>query len=86
MEESKHPPSLSQAQQIKKLSRAGGCSYGAILDVMTSNKKAELDRLALKNETIQKYFPKSYTPRQMEEIILNLLEQWHRKRQRNRER
>ena len=86
MEESKHPPSLSQAQQIKKLSRAGGCSYGAILDVMTSNKKAELDRLALKNETIQKYFPKSDTPRQMEEIILNLLEQWHRKRQRNRER
>lgn len=86
MEDSKHPPSLSQAQQIKKLSRAGGCSYEAILDVMTSNKKAELDRLTLKNEAIQKYFPKSYTPRQMEEIILNLLEQWHRKRQRSRER
>ena len=86
MEDSKHPPSLSQAQQIKKLSRAGGCSYEAILDVMTSNKKAELDRLTLKNDTIQKYFPKSYTPRQMEEIILNLLEQWHRKRQRSRER
>lgn len=86
MEDSKHPPSLSQAQQIKKLSRAGGCSYDAILDVMTSDKKAELDRLTLKNETIQKYFPKSYTPRQMEEIILNLLEQWHRKRQRSRER
>ena len=86
MEDSKHPPSLSQAQQIKKLSRAGGCSYEAILGVMTSNKKVELDRLTLKNETIQKYFPKSYTPRQMEEIILNLLEQWHRKRQRSRER
>lgn len=86
MEDSKHPPSLSQAQQIKKLSRAGGCSYDAILDVMTSDKKAQLDRLTLKNETIQKYFPKSYTPRQMEEIILNLLEQWHRKRQRSRER
>ena len=86
MEDSKHPPSLSQAQQIKKLSRAGGCSYDAILDVMTSDKKAELDRLTLKNETIRKYFPKSYTPRQMEEIILNLLEQWHRKRQRSRER
>ena len=86
MEESKHPPSLSQAQQIKKLSRAGGCSYETILDVMTSNKKAELDRLTLKNEAIQKYFPKSYTPRQMEEIILNLLQQWHRKRQRSRER
>ena len=86
MEDSNHPPSLSQAQQIKKLSRAGGCSYDAILDVMTSDKKAELDRLTLKNEAIQKYFPKSYTPRQMEEIILNLLEQWHRKRQRSRER
>ena len=86
MEDSKHPPSLSQAQQIKKLSRAGECSYDAILDVMTSDKKAELDRLTLKNEAIQKYFPRSYTPRQMEETILNLLEQWHRKRQRNRER
>ena len=86
MEDSKHPPSLSQAQQIKKLSRAGGCSYDAILDVMISDKKAGLDRLTLKNEAIQKYFPKSYTPRQMEEIILNLLERWHRKRQRSRER
>ena len=86
MEDSKHPPSLSQAQQIKKLSRAGGCSYDAILDVMTSDKKAQLDRLTLKNEAIQKCFPKSYTPRQMEEIILNLLEQWYRKRQRSRER
>ncbi|GJN65107.1 ParB/RepB/Spo0J family partition protein [Faecalibacterium gallinarum] len=86
MEDSKHPPSLSQAQQIKKLSRVGGCSYDAIMDVMTSDKKAELDRLILKNEAIQKYFPKSYTPRQMEETILNLLEQWHRKRQHSRER
>ena len=79
MEESKHPPTLSQPQQIKKLSRAGGCSYDAILDLMTSDKKAELDRLTLKNETIQKYFPRSYTSRQMEEIILNLFEQWCRK-------
>ena len=86
MEDSKHPPSLSQAQQIKKLSRAGGCSYDAILDVMTSDKKAQLDRLTLKSEAIRKYFPRSYTPRQIEEIILNLLEQWHRKRQRSRER
>lgn len=86
MEDSKHPPSLAQAQQIKKLSRAGECSYDAILDVMISDKKAELDRLTLKNEAIQKYFPKSYTPRQMEETILNLLDQWCRKRQRSRER
>ena len=86
MEDSKHPPSLSQAQRIKKLSKAGECSYDAILGVMTSDKKAQLDRLTLKNETIQKYFPRSYTPRQMEETILNLLDQWHRKRQRSRER
>ena len=72
MEDSKHPPSLSQAQRIKRLSRAGECSYDTMLDVM---KNAQLDRLTLKNETIQKYFPKSYTPRQMEETILNLLEQ-----------
>lgn len=83
MEDSKHPPSLSQAQRIKRLSRAGECSYDAMLDVM---KNAQLDRLTLKNETIRKYFPRSYTPRQMEETILKLLEQWHKKRQRSQER
>ena len=83
MEDSKHPPSLSQAQRIKKLSRTGECSYDAMLDVM---KNAQLDRLTLKNEAIRKYFPRSYTPRQMEETILKLLEQWHRKRQRSQER
>ena len=83
MEDSKHPPSLSQAQRIKRLSRASECSYDAILDVM---KNAQLDRLTLKNEVIRKYFPKSYTPRQMEETILKLLEQWQRKRHRSQER
>ena len=83
MEDSKHPPSLSQAQRIKRLSRAGACSYNAMLDVM---KNAQLDRLTLKNEAIRKYFPRSYTPRQMEETILKLLEQWHRKRHRSQER
>ena len=83
MEDSKHPPSLSQAQRIKKLSRAGECSYDAMLDVM---KNAQLDRLTLKNEAIRKYFPRSYTPRQMEETILKLLEQGQRKRQRSQER
>ena len=83
MEDSKHPPSLSQAQRIKKLSKAGECSYDAMLDVM---KNAQLDRLTLKNEAIRKYFPRSYTPRQMEETILKLLEQWHKKRQRSQER
>ena len=83
IEDSKHPPSLSQAQRIKRLSRAGVCSYDAMLDVM---KNAQLDRLTLKNEAIRKYFPRSYTPRQMEETIVKLLEQWHRKRQRSQER
>ena len=83
MEDSKHPPSLSQAQRIKKLSKAGECSYDAMLDVM---KNAQLDRLTLKNEAIRKYFPRSYTPRQMEETILKLLEQWHRNRHRSQER
>lgn len=83
IEDSKHPPSLSQAQRIKKLSKAGECSYDAMLDVM---KNAQLDRLTLKNEAIRKYFPRSYTPRQMEETILKLLEQWHKKRHRSQER
>ena len=83
MEDSKHPPSLSQAQRIKRLSRASECSYDAILDVM---KNAQLDRLTLKNEAIRKYFPRSYTLRQMEETILKLLEQWQRKCQRSQDR
>ena len=83
MEDSKHPPSLSQAQRIKRLSRAGACSYNAMLDAM---KNTQLDQLTLKNEAIRKYFPRSYTPRQMEETILKLLEQWQRKRQRSQER
>ena len=83
MEDSKHPPSLSQAQRIKRLSRASECSYDAILDVM---KNAQLDRLTLKNEAIRKDSPRSYTPRQMEETILKLLEQWQRKCQRSQER
>ena len=65
------------------LSREGECSYDAMLDVM---KNAQLDRLTLKNEAIRKYFPRSYTPRQMEETILKLLEQWHKKRHRSQER
>lgn len=83
MEDSKHPPSLSQAQRIKRLSRAGECSYDAMLDAM---KNTQLDQLTLKNEAIRKYFPRSYTPRQMEETILKLLEQWHKRRQRSQER
>ena len=83
---SAYAPSLSQAQRIKKLSQAGKCSYDAIFDIMGEEKKAEMDRVTIKNDVLRKYFPKSYTPRQMEETILKLLEQWQKKRQRSQER
>ena len=86
MQDTQNAPSLSQAQQIKKLSQEGHCSYEAIFDIMGKEKKAEMDRLTIKNDVLRKYFPKSYTPRQMEETILKLLEQWQKKRQRSRER
>ena len=86
MEDSKHPPSLSQAQRIKKLSQEGQCSYESIYDIMGEEKKAETDKVTIKNDVLRKYFPKSYTPRQMEETILKLLEQWQKKRQRSQER
>ena len=84
MQDTQNAPSLSQAQQIKKLSHH--CSYEAIFDIMGKEKKAEMDRLTIKNDVLRKYFPKSYTPRQMEETILKLLEQWQKKRQRSQER
>lgn len=86
MQDTQNAPSLSQAQQIKKLSQEGHCSYEAIFDIMGKGKKAEMDRLTIKNDVLRKYFPKSYTPRQMEETILKLLEQWQKKRQRSQER
>ena len=86
MQDIQNAPSLSQAQQIKKLSQEGHCSYEAIFDIMGKEKKAEMDRLTIKNDVLRKYFPKSYTPRQMEETILKLLEQWQKKRQRSQER
>ena len=79
-------PSLSQAQRIKKLSQEGKCSYDAIFDIMGEEKKAEMDRVTIKNEVLQKYFPKSYTPKQMQDTIIKLLEQWQKKRQRSQER
>ena len=85
-QDTQNAPSLSQAQQIKKLSQEGHCSYEAIFDIMGKEKKAEMDRLTIKNDVLRKYFPKSYTPRQMEETILKLLEQWQKKRQRSQER
>ena len=86
MQDTQNAPSLSQAQRIKKLSQEGKCSYDAIYDIMGEEKKAEMDRVTIKNDVLHKYFPKSYTPRQMEETILKLLEQWQKKRQRSQER
>ena len=86
MQDTQNAPSLSQVQRIKKLSQAGKCSYDAIYDIMGEEKKAEMDRVTIKNDVLRKYFPKSYTPRQMEETILKLLEQWQKKRQRSQER
>lgn len=86
MQDTQNAPSLSQAQRIKKLSQESQCSYEAIFDIMGEEKKAEMDRVTLKNEVLRKYFPRSYTPKQMEDTILRLLEQWQKKRQRSTER
>ena len=86
MQDTQNAPSLSQAQRIKKLSQEGQCSYESIYDVMGEEKKADMDKVTIKNDVLRKYFPKSYTPRQMEETILKLLEQWQKKRQRSQER
>ena len=86
MQDTQNAPSLSQAQRIKKLSQEGKCSYEAIFEIMGEEKKAEMDRVTIKNEVLRKYFPKSYTPKQMQDTIIKLLEQWQRKRQRSQER
>lgn len=76
-------PSLSQAQRIKKLSQDGMCTYEAMCAVMSEEKKSELDHVTIKNDVLKKYFPKSYTPKQMEDTIIKLLDQWQKKRDRN---
>jgi ParB family chromosome partitioning protein len=86
MEYSQNTPSLSQAQRLKKLSREGKCTQDAMYAVMSEEKKDELDRVTLKSDTLRKYFPKNYTPQQMEQVIIKLLEQWQKKRQRQNER
>ncbi|OUP25968.1 ParB/RepB/Spo0J family partition protein [Faecalibacterium sp. An192] len=86
MQDTQNAPSLSQAQRIKKLSQEGKCSYDAIFDIMGEEKKAEQDRVTIKNDVLRKYFPRSYTPKQMEDTIIKLLEQWQKKRQRSQER
>ena len=79
-------PSLSQAQRIKTLSRDGMCTLEAMCAVMSEEKKPEIDHVTLKNDVIRKYFPKSYTPQQMEQTIIKLLDQWQKKRERQQER
>ena len=75
-------PSLSQAQRMKNLSRAGLCTTEAMCAVMSEDKKKDVDRVVIKKEAIERYFPKSYTPLQMEETIIKLLDQWQKKRTR----
>lgn len=79
-------PSLSQAQRLKKLSQEGGCTLHAMCEVMNEIKKDELDHVTIKNEVLRKYFPKSYTPKQMQDTIIRLLEKWQRSKQRDMER
>ena len=79
-------PSLSQAQRLKKLSQEGSCTLEAMCEVMNEVKKDELDHVTIKNDVLRKYFPKSYTPKQMQDTIIKLLEQWQRRKQRDMER
>ena len=86
MNDTQNAPSLSQAQRLKKLAQEGHFSYDVAFAVMGEEKKDELDKVVIKNDTLRKYFPRSYTPKQMEDIIIKLLEQWQRKQQRQNER
>ena len=86
MDETQNAPSLSQAQRMKKLAQEGKFTYEAAFAIMGEAKKDELDKVVIKNDTLKKYFPRSYTPRQMEDVIIKLLEQWQRRRQRQSER
>ena len=86
MEDTQNAPSLSQAQQLKKMAQQGEFSYEKAFDVMGQEKKSEKDTVTIKNETLRKYFPRSYTPKQMEDTIIKLLDQWQRKQQRQNER
>ena len=86
MQDTQNAPSLSQAQRLKKLAQEGHFSYDVAFAVMGEEKKDELDKVVIKNDTLRKYFPRSYTPKQMEDTIIRLLEQWQRKQQRQNER
>ena len=86
MNDTQNAPSLSQAQRLKKLAQEGQFSYDVAFAVMGEEKKDELDKVIIKNDTLRKYFPRSYTPKQMEDTIIKLLDQWQRKQQRQNER
>ena len=86
MNDTQNAPSLSQAQRLKKLVQEGHFSYDVAFAVMGEEKKDELDKVVIKNDTLRKYFPRSYTPKQMEDTIIKLLDQWQRKQQRQNER
>ena len=86
MEDTQNAPSLSQAQRLKKLAQEGHFSYDVAFAVMGEEKKDELDKVVIKNDTLRKYFPRNYTPKQMEDTIIKLLDQWQRKQQRQNER
>ena len=86
MEDTQNAPSLSQAQQLKKMAQQGEFSYEKAFDVMGQEKKSEKDTVTIKNETLRKYFPRSYTPKQMEEKIIQLLDAWQKRQQRRNER
>ena len=86
IEDTQNAPSLSQAQRLKKLAQEGHFSYDVAFAVMGEEKKDELDKVVIKNDTLRKYFPRSFTPKQMEDTIIKLLDQWQRKQQRQNER
>lgn len=86
MDDTQNAPSFSQAKRIKKLAQEGNFTSEAVVDIMGEEKKSEQDTVTIKNETLRKYFPRSYTPRQMEEKIIQLLDAWQKKRQRDNER
>ena len=86
MNDTQNAPSLSQAQRLKRLAQEGHFSYDVAFAVMGEEKKDELDKVVIKNDTLRMYFPRSFTPKQMEDTIIKLLDQWQRKQQRQNER
>lgn len=86
MDDTQNAPSVSQAKRIKELAQKGQFTFDAVVAIMGEEKKGELDTVTIKNDILRKYFPRSYTPRQMEEKIIQLLDAWQKKRQRSNER